>query len=203
MTRQNNSCTKRDSKRLRCGAHSRRTGKPCRAWPVAGSKRCRMHGGKGSGAPEKNKNARTHGLTSKRFRLRMVKHRLELEAMLATAEKAQDARSLTNLAETLQRDARRLLSLLQALEARLDALEAEGPVSEATLDAYLRRLLDVERGLARVRSTQTALIARFPLPDEDEGADTLLTLPPGCNVIVVGGGDRPAITEGDSEVDEP
>lgn len=29
----------------RCGAHSRRTGQPCRQWPVAGATRCRMHGG--------------------------------------------------------------------------------------------------------------------------------------------------------------
>ena len=34
-----------------CGAHSRRTGQPCRNPPCRGSRRCRMHGGKASGAP--------------------------------------------------------------------------------------------------------------------------------------------------------
>jgi hypothetical protein len=34
----------------RCGAHSRRTGKPCRNGAMANG-RCRMHGGKSTGAP--------------------------------------------------------------------------------------------------------------------------------------------------------
>lgn len=45
----------------RCGAHSRRTGKPCRNGAMANG-RCRMHGGKSAGAPkgERNGNYR-HG----------------------------------------------------------------------------------------------------------------------------------------------
>jgi hypothetical protein len=35
----------------RCGAHSRRTGKPCRNGAMANG-RCRMHGGKSPGAPK-------------------------------------------------------------------------------------------------------------------------------------------------------
>ena len=35
----------------RCGAHSRRTGKPCRN-PAMKNGRCRMHGGKSTGAPK-------------------------------------------------------------------------------------------------------------------------------------------------------
>jgi uncharacterized protein YjcR len=45
----------------RCGAKTRK-GESCRAPAVTGKKRCRMHGGaKGSGAPQGNSNAVTHG----------------------------------------------------------------------------------------------------------------------------------------------
>lgn len=44
----------------RCGANTRR-GAPCAAPAIAGKFRCRMHGGKGSGAPKGNKNALKHG----------------------------------------------------------------------------------------------------------------------------------------------
>ena len=49
---------------LRCGAHARTTGQPCKAPAVTGKQRCRMHGGaKGSGGPrgEANGNYRTGG----------------------------------------------------------------------------------------------------------------------------------------------
>ena len=44
----------------RCGARTRK-GTPCEAPAVAGKARCRMHGGKRSGAPEGNRNAVKHG----------------------------------------------------------------------------------------------------------------------------------------------
>ncbi|WP_082594519.1 HGGxSTG domain-containing protein [Sphingomonas sp. Root710] len=40
----------------RCGARTR-SGTPCRSPAVKGNRRCRMHGGKGSGAPRGNRNA--------------------------------------------------------------------------------------------------------------------------------------------------
>jgi hypothetical protein len=46
----------------RCGAHSRRTGQPCRGGAMANG-RCRMHGGTNPGAPLDN----THGVSSGRF----------------------------------------------------------------------------------------------------------------------------------------
>jgi hypothetical protein len=48
----------------RCGAHSRRTGKPCRNGAMANG-RCRMHGGTSTGAPvgEANGNYRHGGRT--------------------------------------------------------------------------------------------------------------------------------------------
>ena len=46
----------------RCGAKTR-SGGSCRAPAVRGKRRCRMHGGvPKSGAPERNRNARKHGL---------------------------------------------------------------------------------------------------------------------------------------------
>ena len=44
----------------RCGAQTR-SGSPCRSPAIHGRARCRMHGGKGSGAPRGNLNARKHG----------------------------------------------------------------------------------------------------------------------------------------------
>ena len=50
----------------RCGARTR-SGAPCRSPAVGGVGRCRMHGGKGSGAPRGNRNAWKHGVRSARF----------------------------------------------------------------------------------------------------------------------------------------
>ncbi len=47
----------------RCGAHSRQTGNPCRNGAMANG-RCRMHGGKATGAPKGNRNAWKHGTYS-------------------------------------------------------------------------------------------------------------------------------------------
>ncbi|WP_414819862.1 HGGxSTG domain-containing protein [Sphingomonas sp. Root710] len=49
----------------RCGARTR-SGQPCRSPAVKGNGRCRMHGGKGSGAPRGNRNAWKHGWHSVR-----------------------------------------------------------------------------------------------------------------------------------------
>lgn len=48
----------------RCLAKTR-SGKPCQSPAVRGNKRCRMHGGKGSGAPKGNRNAYKHGARSR------------------------------------------------------------------------------------------------------------------------------------------
>lgn len=45
----------------RCGARTR-SGGSCAAPRIAGGPRCRMHGGRGSGAPKGNRNALKHGL---------------------------------------------------------------------------------------------------------------------------------------------
>ncbi|WP_424775826.1 HGGxSTG domain-containing protein [Novosphingobium sp.] len=45
---------------MRCLARTR-SGTECQSPSVRGNKRCRMHGGKGSGAPEGNRNAWRHG----------------------------------------------------------------------------------------------------------------------------------------------
>ena len=48
----------------RCGAKTRRQ-TACMAPAISGHRRCRMHGGKGSGAPPGNTNALKHGEYSK------------------------------------------------------------------------------------------------------------------------------------------
>ena len=47
----------------RCLARTRK-GTECQSPAVKGGKRCRMHGGKGSGAPSGNRNALKHGARS-------------------------------------------------------------------------------------------------------------------------------------------
>lgn len=53
----------------RCGAHSRRTEKPCRNGAMNNG-RCRMPGGKAIGAPKGNRNAWKHGNYSRREQTR-------------------------------------------------------------------------------------------------------------------------------------
>ncbi|NBW77152.1 MAG: hypothetical protein EBR34_15360 [Sphingomonadaceae bacterium] len=66
---------KRLAQAPRCLARSR-SGNPCRSPAVKGKRRCRMHGGKGSGAPKGNRNAWKHGARSAEFRLEMELIRL-------------------------------------------------------------------------------------------------------------------------------
>lgn len=49
-----------------CGAKTR-AGKPCNNRPIAGKKRCRLHGGLSTGAPKGNKNSLKHGMYSRIF----------------------------------------------------------------------------------------------------------------------------------------
>ncbi len=49
-----------------CGAKTR-SGKPCQNKPIAGKRRCRLHGGLSPGAPKGNKNRQTHGIYSRIF----------------------------------------------------------------------------------------------------------------------------------------
>ncbi|GAA5056740.1 hypothetical protein GCM10023208_21580 [Erythrobacter westpacificensis] len=73
----------------RCGVKTR-SGEPCRAPAIAGALRCRMHGGKGAGAPRGNRNAQKHGAYSKRVRnLRAVRQAFE-KAMRVMIEQLDD-----------------------------------------------------------------------------------------------------------------
>ena len=55
----------------RCGAHSRRTGQPCRAAAMKGRARCRMHGGRAGRKP-------THGRKTNAA----IQHRQEFRALM-------------------------------------------------------------------------------------------------------------------------
>ena len=46
-----------------CGAHAKQTGLPCKAWAMNNG-RCRLHGGKSTGAKQPHKRI-THGLRTK------------------------------------------------------------------------------------------------------------------------------------------
>jgi hypothetical protein len=61
----------------RCGAHSRRSGKPCQS-PAMKNGRCRMHGGKSTGAPRGNRNVWKHG----RYSAREVARRMAMKYLL-------------------------------------------------------------------------------------------------------------------------
>lgn len=50
----------------KCGAKTR-SGKPCNNKPIAGKKRCRLHGGLSTGAPKGNNNSLKHGMYSRIF----------------------------------------------------------------------------------------------------------------------------------------
>lgn len=50
----------------RCGAHSRRTGRPCRGMAMSNG-RCRLHGGGRKGKPGALNPAYKHGLRSKEY----------------------------------------------------------------------------------------------------------------------------------------
>lgn len=47
-----------------CGAKKRSNGEPCKRHAVPGSSRCKLHGGKSTGAPLRNTNASKHGIYS-------------------------------------------------------------------------------------------------------------------------------------------
>lgn len=58
----------------RCGAKTR-SHAPCGSPAIRGKVRCRMHGGKGSGAPKGNRNALRQGLYTKEVLARVAKAR--------------------------------------------------------------------------------------------------------------------------------
>ncbi|QAY85388.1 hypothetical protein CUN61_15920 [Pseudomonas arsenicoxydans] len=50
-----------------CGAKKRGNGEPCKRHAIPGSSRCKLHGGKGSGAPKGSKNAAKPGSLYSQF----------------------------------------------------------------------------------------------------------------------------------------
>lgn len=74
----------------RCGAKTR-SGGSCQSPAVSGSKRCRMHGGRGSGAPKRNQNAFKSGLHTAEMKhlKRMLRSEIQLgERLLEDVEDA-------------------------------------------------------------------------------------------------------------------
>ena len=67
----------------RCGAHARRTGKPCQA-PAMANGRCRMHGGKSTGRPV------IHGRYTKAAIAERRRDRALIKALLALVREFED-----------------------------------------------------------------------------------------------------------------
>ena len=63
----------------RCGARTR-SGEPCRSPAIHGRARCRMHGGKGSGAPRGNRNALKHGAFT--GRMKAISHYIRMTGLV-------------------------------------------------------------------------------------------------------------------------
>ena len=67
--------------RAKCGAHSRRTGEPCRQSAMANG-RCRMHGGKSTGPKNGSRGNWLHGARSRKEIERLKAVRALLAASL-------------------------------------------------------------------------------------------------------------------------
>ncbi|WP_198387933.1 HGGxSTG domain-containing protein [Burkholderia ubonensis] len=98
----------------KCGAKTR-TGTPCKRPPLAGKRRCRLHGGMstGAGSPARpgNQNARQHGIYS---------------SMLTDEERAiADALDLGSVDEELRLTRIRLMRALRREETRADTAELD------------------------------------------------------------------------------
>ncbi|PLX34852.1 MAG: hypothetical protein C0605_12310 [Hyphomicrobiales bacterium] len=65
----------------RCGARTRK-GKPCQS-PAMTNGRCRMHGGKSTGAPKGNQNALKHG----HYSAEAISNRREIAVLLRDMKK--------------------------------------------------------------------------------------------------------------------
>jgi glucans biosynthesis protein len=75
----------------KCGARTR-AGAPCASPKVAGAQRCRMHGGKGSGAPKGNHNALKDGSYTGRMLARGREVRSLMRAAQALLEELERSR---------------------------------------------------------------------------------------------------------------
>ncbi|MEQ7874332.1 HGGxSTG domain-containing protein [Sphingomonas sp. ASV193] len=78
----------------RCGARTR-SGAPCRSPAIAGKARCRMHGGKNSGAPKGNRNAFRHGAYTKEVLARASEVKELRREIRDEIERVEAERSLT------------------------------------------------------------------------------------------------------------
>lgn len=66
----------------RCLAKNRR-GKPCQAPAMVGKRRCRLHGGKATGAPKGSQNALKHGC----YTAEAIEERREVRDLIREANK--------------------------------------------------------------------------------------------------------------------
>lgn len=109
----------------RCGAKTR-SGTPCEAPMIKGGKRCRMHGGKGSGAPRGNRNAFKTGVHTAMMKARnrdvrdnARRAKILIAEIEITARLARSA-ALKNVSDTsMSGDSTPVASLSPALAAQV------------------------------------------------------------------------------------
>jgi ADP-ribosyl-[dinitrogen reductase] hydrolase len=87
----------------RCGARTR-SGAPCRAPMIACGKRCRMHGGKGSGAPRGNRNAFRTGLHTTAMKARNQEVRRNARRLSVLLGELKAERAIIRATRRQQRD---------------------------------------------------------------------------------------------------
>lgn len=146
-----------DSKR--CGAKSRRTGKPCTQWAMRGATRCKQHGGK---SPQSQQRAVRERVVAKaaatlgRLKVEPVENPLtELQALAGEAKawRALMARHVADLTTTRHLDDKggeQIRGEVQLFERAMDRC--------GSLLVSIARL-NVDERLARVSERQTELVA--------------------------------------------
>jgi len=94
----------------RCGAKTR-AGTPCQQWPLTGKTRCKLHGGRSTGAGKGNQNATAHGI---------------YKSVLSEAEQANWAKiEIGKVDEEIRLWRTRLVRALEAEQAAKDKPELE------------------------------------------------------------------------------
>ncbi|MBU2732856.1 HGGxSTG domain-containing protein [Acidithiobacillus ferridurans] len=114
-----------------CGAKTR-SGTPCRRHPIAGRKRCRLHGGTNPGPGYGNQNAKVHGIYCRN---------------LSEAEKADAAQVEIGNIDILIRLAH--LQLKHLLKVRQSAPELDEVVTYGSGQRIVKRTVDYDAKIDR------------------------------------------------------
>jgi hypothetical protein len=152
----------------RCGARTR-AGTPCAAPSIAGAVRCRMHGGKGSGAPSGNRNAVKTGLHTARMRAEAKQVRQIVRRATALIELVEGMRSAGLAAATESNLAPKAARRARSTSCPAPQLKVELTVSYPLI-SWPRKPPTTSRGPRWTAADLLIEACCFPLPKE-EGHD--------------------------------